>query len=117
MWPDLELGAVWRWCVSWAGCAAVYCRNSGAPPIHSHSCVPLPPLVRLPISVLPLIGGRAGGPVIASGKVDWVQSVDRHVTRSVVHDHWNLKNLLAVGKVFVIKISLASPTPRKNILQ
>ena len=44
--------------------------------------------------------------MIASGKVDWVQSVDRHVTRSVVHDHWNLKNLLAVGKVFVIKISL-----------
>ena len=39
VWPDLELGAVWRWCVSWAGCAAVYCRNSGAPPIHSHSCV------------------------------------------------------------------------------
>ena len=44
--------------------------------------------------------------MIASGKVDWVQSVDRHVTRSVVHDHWNLNNLVAVGKVFVIKISL-----------
>ena len=37
-------------------------------PIHSYSCVPLPPLVLLSVSVLPLLGGRAGGPLVASAK-------------------------------------------------